>query len=184
MARTERESDRRRREEKWQTCWCCRDQQRACRMAQASAEKLEQTGPAEKERVASVPQRESSWQERRSRPCQKKKEQSRLSRVPDHEGGESQGGRERLSLTACSTSADHQALRRAFDAAERNGRFGRIHYQRGKESSCRGKRKRRVFLCRRTVRVKVGGKVIPASFLKIEGRGTLVGAKDWKERDG
>ena len=56
--RTERESDSRRREEKWQTCWCCRDQQRACRMAQASAEKLEHTGPAEKERVASVPQRE------------------------------------------------------------------------------------------------------------------------------
>ena len=44
--------------EKWQTCWCYRDQQRACRMAQASAEKLEHTGPAEKERVASVPQRE------------------------------------------------------------------------------------------------------------------------------
>ena len=58
MARTERESDRRRREEKWQTCWYCRDQQRACRMAQASAEKLEYTGPAEKERVTSVPQRE------------------------------------------------------------------------------------------------------------------------------
>ena len=38
--------------------------------------------------------RESSWQERRSRPCQKKKKQSRLSRVPDHEMGESQGGRE------------------------------------------------------------------------------------------
>ena len=37
---------------------------------------------------------ESSWQERRSRPYQKEKEQSRLSRVPDHEGGESQGGRE------------------------------------------------------------------------------------------
>ena len=35
--------------------------------------------------------RESSWQVRRSRPCQKEKEQSRLSRVPDHEGGESQG---------------------------------------------------------------------------------------------
>ena len=46
------------REEKWQTCWCCRDQQRACRMVQASAEKLEHVGPAEKERVASVPQRE------------------------------------------------------------------------------------------------------------------------------
>ena len=64
-------------------------------MAQASAEKLEHTGPAEKERVASVPQRdrESSWQERRSRLYQKEKEQSRLSRVPDHEGGESQDGR-------------------------------------------------------------------------------------------
>ena len=47
VARTERESHSRRREEKWLTCWCCRDQQRACRMAQASAEKLEHTGPAE-----------------------------------------------------------------------------------------------------------------------------------------
>ena len=58
MARTEQESDNRRREEKWQTCWCCRDQQRACRMAQASAKTLEHTGSAEKERVVSVPQRE------------------------------------------------------------------------------------------------------------------------------
>ena len=38
--------------------------------------------------------RESRCQERRSRPCQKEKEQSRQSREPDHEGGESQGGRE------------------------------------------------------------------------------------------
>ena len=37
---------------------------------------------------------ESSWQERRSRLCQKEKEQSRLSRVSDHEGRETQGGRE------------------------------------------------------------------------------------------
>ena len=58
VVRTEQESDSRRTEEKWQTCWCCRDQQRACRMAQASAEKLEHTGPTKKERVASVPQRE------------------------------------------------------------------------------------------------------------------------------
>ena len=58
MVRTERESDNRRIEGKWQTCWCCRDQQRACRMTQASAEKLKHTGPAEKESVASVPQRE------------------------------------------------------------------------------------------------------------------------------
>ena len=37
--------------------------------------------------------RESSWQERRSRLCQKEK--SRLSKAPDHEGGESQGGKSR-----------------------------------------------------------------------------------------
>ena len=57
MARTEQESDSRRKEEKWQTSWCCRDQQRACRMAQASAEKPEHIGPAEKKRVALMPQR-------------------------------------------------------------------------------------------------------------------------------
>ena len=38
--------------------------------------------------------RENRWQGHRSRPCQNEKEQSRLSRVPDHEGGETQGGRE------------------------------------------------------------------------------------------
>ena len=31
------------------------------------------------------------------------------------------------------------------------------------------------------MRVKVGDKVIPASFLKVEGRGTLVGEKDRRE---
>ena len=56
-------------------------------MAQASAEKLKHTGPAEKEKVASVPQRESSWQVRQSRLCQKEKEEIRLSRVPDDEVG-------------------------------------------------------------------------------------------------
>ena len=60
-------------------------------MAQALSEKLEHTGPAEKERVSSVPQRENSRQARRSRPCQKEKEQSRQSKAPDREGGESQG---------------------------------------------------------------------------------------------
>ena len=58
MATKERGSCRRKREEKWQSWWCCRDQQRACRMAQASAKKLEHARPAEKERVASVPRSE------------------------------------------------------------------------------------------------------------------------------
>ena len=69
-----------------------------------------------------------------------------------------------------------------FDAAKRNGRFGRIWYQKSKESSSRGKRKRRVFLSR-IVRVKVKSKVIPASFLKIDGRGMFVGVKDRRKRD-
>ena len=65
-------------------------------------------------------------------------------------------------------------FRRAFDAGERNERFGRIQCQTDKESSSRGKKKRRVILCTKSMGKKVGGKVIPASFLKIEGRGTLV----------
>ena len=64
----------------------------------------------------------------------------------------------------------------AFVAAERIGRFGRIQCQRSKESRSKGKR--RVFLCRGIVRVKVKGKVI-----SIEGRGTLVVAKDRRETD-
>ena len=67
---------------------------------------------------------------------------------------------------------------RAFDASERNGGFGRIQCQRGKKSSSRGERKIGVFLCRRTVGVKARSKAIPASFLKVKGRGALVGAKD------
>ena len=34
------------------------------------------------------------------------------------------------------------------------------------------------------MKVKVGDKAIPASFLKIEGKGTFVGAKDRREREG
>ena len=60
--------------------------------------------------------------------------------------------------------------------------FGRVHCQRSEESSSR--RKKQVFLFRRTVGVKVEGKAISASFLKIEGRETFVGAKDRRKRDG
>ena len=94
MARTERESDRRRREEKWQTLWCCRDQQRACRMAQASAEKLEQTGPAEKERVASVPQREQLASTPKPPLPKGKGTEPSVQSTRSWGGGESQGGRE------------------------------------------------------------------------------------------
>ena len=59
------------------------------------------------------------------------------------------------------------SLRLAFDATQSNEEFGRIQCQRSKKSSCRRKRKREVFLCRRAVRVKANGKVITASVLKI-----------------
>ena len=56
MMRTERESDWRRREVT-DLLVLPRPVKRAYRMAQASAEELEYTGPAKKEKVASVPQR-------------------------------------------------------------------------------------------------------------------------------
>ena len=62
-------------------------------MTQASAEKLSILGlPKRKE----WPQchKESSWQGRRSHPCQKEKEQSCLSKAPNREVGESQNERE------------------------------------------------------------------------------------------
>ena len=94
MGRKERESDRRRREEKRSGRLVgAAEASRACRMAQVSAEKLEHSGPAEKEEWRQC-HRESSWQVRQSRPCQKEKEQSRLSRGPDLKVGESQDGRE------------------------------------------------------------------------------------------
>ena len=40
VVRTKRESESKRKEDKWQACWCRRDQWRVCRMAQASAETL------------------------------------------------------------------------------------------------------------------------------------------------
>ena len=63
-------------------------------MAQASPEKLEHTGLAEKERVASVPHREQLASMLEPPLPKKKKKQSRQSRAPDHEGGESQGEQE------------------------------------------------------------------------------------------
>ena len=92
------------------------------------------------------------------------------------------GSESLASFTNCTFHLSRPpGFRMAFDAAKRNGRFGCIQCHRGKESSNRGKRQ--VFLCRGTVGVKVGDKVILASFLKIEGRGVLIGMKDRREKD-
>ena len=69
-------------------------------------------------------------------------------------------------------------FRLTFDAADENERFGHVQCQRSKENSSSGKRKRRVFFCRRTVRVKVKRKITLASFLKIKERGNV----RWGER--
>ena len=92
MARTERESDNRRREKNGRLYGVAETSKERAECRRLQWKNLNILGlPKRKE----WPQchRESNWQERRSRPCQKEK--SRLSRVPDHEGGESQNGRER-----------------------------------------------------------------------------------------
>ena len=63
---------------------------RPAKNVQTSAEKLEHSGPAEKERVASVPQREQFGKYAKAT-CAKMKRNSCLSRAPDHWMGESQG---------------------------------------------------------------------------------------------
>ena len=46
------------------------------------------------------------------------------------------------------------------------------------------KKKIRVFLCRRTVRVKVKGKIIPTNSLKIKGKRPFVGAEERRKGKG
>ena len=91
MARTERESDRRRREVA------------GLLVLPRPAKSVQNgTGISGKTCILDLPKRkewpqchrESSWQVRRSRLYHKEKEHSHLSRAPDYEGGVSQGGRE------------------------------------------------------------------------------------------
>ena len=119
--RTERESDSRRREEKWQTCWCCRDQQKTCRMAQASAEKLEQTGPAEKAKSGLSATERAVGKYAGAALTKKEKEQSCQSRVLDHEEGESQGGREPHLGEKGGSEREHGEER--VDSTVNEGRF-------------------------------------------------------------
>ena len=105
MARTEQESDSRRREEKkngrlYGAAETSKARAEWRRLQQKNWSKLGL--PKRKE----WPQchRESSWQERRSRSCQKEKEQSRLSRVPDHEG-------ERVKMGESCTLARKRGIR-------------------------------------------------------------------------
>ena len=86
MARTERESDRRREEKRsGRLVGAAETSKERAKWRRLQRKKLEHTGPAEKERVASVPQREQLASTPEP-PMPKKR-----NRVPDHEGGESQG---------------------------------------------------------------------------------------------
>ena len=93
MARTERESDNRRRKKNGRLVGAAKTSKKRAEWRRLQRKNLNILGlPKRKE--WSQCHRESSWQERRCRPYQKEKEQSRQSKAPDHEGGESQGGRE------------------------------------------------------------------------------------------
>ena len=83
MTRTERESNKRRREEKWQTCWCCQERTEWRRLQRKNLNILGLLKRKEWPQCHRV----SSWQVCLSRPWQNKKKQSHQSRVPDHEGG-------------------------------------------------------------------------------------------------
>ena len=63
--------------------------------------------------------RESSWQERRSRPCQK--EQSRLSKTPDHEGRESRWARAASWRERGGSEREHRVER--MDSTVNEGTF-------------------------------------------------------------
>ena len=90
--RRELESDTRR-EEKWQTFGAVETSKKHAEWRRLQRKNLNILGLLKRKEWPQY-HRESSWQERRSCPCQKEQEQSRLSKAPDHEGGESQGGRE------------------------------------------------------------------------------------------
>ena len=93
VARTKRESDNRRREEKWQAFDAAETSKERAEWRRLQRKNLNVLGLMKRKEWPQC-HREGSWQVRQSRLCQEKKEQRRQSRVPDHKGGESQGGRE------------------------------------------------------------------------------------------
>ena len=109
-------------------------------MAQASVEKLEDTGPADKERVVSVPQREQLVNTREPL-CQKGKEQSRLSRVPDHEGGETNGGREQ-HLGECKGGLEREHREERVDSTLKESKFQGGHGGQARKASLRTSRRK------------------------------------------
>ena len=102
--RTERDAVKRRREEKWQTCWCYRDRQRACIMAQASAEKLEHTGPTETRKSGLGATKRAVGKFTRAAFAKSKKKQSSQSKAPDREG-------ERVQVSESRTLASEREIR-------------------------------------------------------------------------
>ena len=68
-------------------------------------------------------------------------------------------------------------LRLAFGAAERNGKSGRIQCQRSEKSSNKGRKEESIPL-QKDSKGRNESKVIPTSFLEIEGRSTFVEKKD------
>ena len=87
----------------------------------ASAEKLDHTGPAEKERVPQC-HKVSSWQVSQSRLCQKENEQSHLCRSPDCEEGKSPGERGPY-LGERERESEREHGKKRVDSTVKEGRF-------------------------------------------------------------
>ena len=83
--RTERESDRRRKKKNGRLVGAAETSKEHAEWRRLQRKNLSILGLLNRKEWPQC-HRESSWQVRRSRLCQKEKEQSRLSRVPDHEG--------------------------------------------------------------------------------------------------
>ena len=85
MAGTERGSDRRRRDEKWQTCSVAETSKELAECRWFQRKNLSILNLLKRKGWPQC-QRESNCQVRQSLPCQKEKEQSLLSRAPDRKG--------------------------------------------------------------------------------------------------
>ena len=118
--RTERESDRRRKEEKCKLVGAAENSKELAEWHSLQRKNLNTLGMLKRKEWPQC-HRESSWQVRQSRPFRKEKEQSRLSRAPDRKGGESQG--ERVSHLGERGKSEREHGEERVDSTVKEGRF-------------------------------------------------------------
>ena len=139
MARTERESDRRRREENDRHVGAAEISKERAEWRRLQRKHLSILGlPKRKE--WSQCHRESSWQECCSRPCQKEKEQSYQFKAPDHEWERVKVG-ESLTLAREREGSEQEHEEERVDSTVKEGRFQSTKGRASKKSLSRSRRK-------------------------------------------